>query len=181
MEDPPKYSEVAVIFGRLLSELGLSGNQLAKSLGTSQQVVSGYTSGRRNPGREMIAAIIKRYPAINAVWLVTGQGDPFPGGVFNQKPVLAPVALTSGAATIEAATSVMLQEQMQLRITERNTVIERQQQEIERLWDMLGKSPGSSDAAGYFLPPPAPLPHVPVTGFVLSVQTRRKGRVSARK
>ena len=86
MEDLPKHPEVAMIFARLLAELGISGNQLAKALNTSQQVISGYASGRTNPGREMIAAIIQRYPAINAAWLVTGQGEPFPEGRYNQKP-----------------------------------------------------------------------------------------------
>jgi hypothetical protein len=33
MEDPPRHPEVAAIFTRLLAELGLSGNQLAKIYG----------------------------------------------------------------------------------------------------------------------------------------------------
>lgn len=103
METSPKHPEVALIFTRLLSELRLSGSQLAKSLQTSQQVINGYTSGRTSPGREMFAAIIRRYPAINAAWLATGAGEPFPTGRFNEKPAPPPDEPTPPAAPAAAA------------------------------------------------------------------------------
>ena len=169
MEDPPKHPEVAAIFARLLAELGLSGNQLAKSLNTSQQVISGYASGRTNPGREMLAAIIRRYPAINAAWLATGEGEPFPAGRFNEKPTLTPAAtsalptpgLTSGAATVAEAENILLRQQNEHLLGEN-----------ARLWDMLGKSPGSSDAADSYPTHPLPVPQ-------LRVQARR-GRIGFR-
>ena len=103
METTPKHPEVALIFTRLLAELRLSGSQLAKSLQTSQQVINGYTSGRTSPGREMFAAIIRRYPAINAAWLATGAGEPFPTGRFNEKPAPDEPTPTPPAAPAAAA------------------------------------------------------------------------------
>lgn len=176
MEDPPKHPEVAIIFTRLLSELGLSGNQLAKALNTSQQVISGYASGRTNPGREMIAAIIRRYPAINAAWLATGEGEPFPAGRYNQAPRPAPEptpGLTSGAATVAEAENVLLRE----RLLDKQAIITLLSAEVTEL---RGKSSGSSDAAGRLhLPAPAPLP---IVGFRLSVQhrTSRPGMQASR-
>jgi transcriptional regulator with XRE-family HTH domain len=94
-----KHPDVAAIFERLLRELGISGNQLAVALGTSQQAISNYTSGRNKPGREIMAAIVQRYPAINAAWLLTGEGDPFPEGRYNEKPA---TSLAHGRAHGEA-------------------------------------------------------------------------------
>ena len=169
MDDPVKHPEVAAIFTRLLAELGLSGNQLARALGTSQQVISGYASGRTNPGREMIACIIDRYPAISAAWLVTGIGDPFPAGRFNERPAPAPEPApdyTSAEGTGLAAVNIILKEQ-----------IADLRKQNQQLLDMLGKSPGSSDAAGPF----APTPPRPVAGFKLSVTNRAAGRGRARE
>ena len=170
MDDPVKHPEVAAIFTRLLTELRLSGNQLARALNTSQQVISGYASGRTNPGREMIAAIIARYPAISAAWLVTGIGEPFPAGRFNEKPApraAEPAAdYTTGAGTIDATVNLLLKEQL----SEARERAAADRALIAWLQGELGKSPGSSDAAGpLYAPAPAPAPTV---GFRLSVQRR---------
>lgn len=92
MEDEPKHPDVAAIFTRLLSELRLSPTQFAKSLEpqTTQQTIQTYTSGKRAPGSKLLASIIKKYPAINAVWLMTGEGEPFPNGRFGKKEPMVP-------------------------------------------------------------------------------------------
>jgi hypothetical protein len=84
MEEPPKHPGVAAMFSELLTKTGLNAAGLAKKLGITPQAVSNYIVGRNEPGRKMIAAIIKAFPAVNAVWLATGEGEPFPNGVHGR-------------------------------------------------------------------------------------------------
>ena len=132
MDEPPKHPAVAAIFTRLLSELGLSGNQLARTLGTSQQVISGYASGRTSPGREMIAGIIRRYPAISAAWLATGEGEPFPAGRFNEKPAGPPdePTPTPPAAPAAAAGLPFSGEVLDRLLTQINTQAQQHREEL---------------------------------------------------
>ena len=178
MEEPPKHPEVATIFTRLLLELGLSGNQLAKALNTSQQVISGYTSGRTNPGREMLAAIIRRYPAINAAWLATGEGEPFPVGRYNEKPHLALTPapdFTTAAGTQEAVVTLLLKEQL----AEAREQARADRALIAWLQGELGKLPGSADAAA---PASAPAPRPRPIGFVPArIAARFEAYVQARQ
>lgn len=159
METHPKHPDVAAIFARLLSELSVSANQLAAQLGTSQQAISNYVTGRNKPGGDLLAAIVTRYPAINSTWLLTGVGEPFPNGrtlTPAPRPVAVPTpGLTSGAATVAEAENVLLREQ-----------IVEQREMIHWLKLELGKSPGSADpATGYF---PTPMPPRRAAGFQLA-------------
>jgi plasmid maintenance system antidote protein VapI len=85
MEEPPKHPAVAALFAELLAATSLNAAGLAKKLDITPQAISNYVVGRNEPGRKMMAAIIKAFPAINAVWLATGEGVPFPNGVHNEK------------------------------------------------------------------------------------------------
>ena len=87
MEEPPKHPAVAALFSQLLTATGLNAAGLAKKLDITPQAISNYVVGRNEPGRKMMAAIIKAFPAINAVWLATGEGEPFPNGVHGRPAV----------------------------------------------------------------------------------------------
>ncbi|MGI4873155.1 MAG: helix-turn-helix domain-containing protein [Janthinobacterium lividum] len=180
MEALPKHPDVAEQFAALLRELGISGNQLAIALGTSQQAISNYTSGRNKPGREILASISKKYPAINLSWLLTGEGEPFPKGRYNEKPTPTtspvptdpepkPVGLTSGAATVEEATTLIRLAESEATNRQLQKRIEEKDAEIS--W-LRGKSLPSSDAAGL---PDYPRP-APITGFRLGVSNRVRER-----
>lgn len=166
MEAPPKHPDVAEQFGALLRALAISGNQLAVALGTSQQAISNYTSGRNKPGREILATIAKKYPAISLSWLLTGEGEPFPNGRYNEKP--APTSTKEETTQEETAAEAEVDSQPptnKLRINkdgqnetywqgvagERLKRIEQLELTNERLWgqntELLKKPDASLDAA----------------------------------
>ena len=84
MEEPPKHPAVAALFSQLLAATNLNAAGLAKKLDITPQAISNYVVGRNEPGRKMMAAIIKAFPTINAIWLATGEGEPFPNGVHGR-------------------------------------------------------------------------------------------------
>lgn len=91
MEAPPKHPKTAEMFTALLAALDISASKLAKAISQpgeeySQQVISNYVAGKFKPGQEVLGAISRRYPAIDAKWLLTGEGHPFPTGRYNEKP-----------------------------------------------------------------------------------------------
>lgn len=100
MEEPPKHPAVAALFAELLTATKLNAAGLAKKLGITPQAISNYIVGRNEPGRKMMAAIIKAFPAINAVWLATGEGQPFPNGVHGEKRP-APASAAPPAPSVE--------------------------------------------------------------------------------
>jgi hypothetical protein len=50
-----------------------SGRGLARKLGISGESVNAWLRGDYAPGAEQIAAIIRKYPELNPVWLLTGE------------------------------------------------------------------------------------------------------------
>jgi plasmid maintenance system antidote protein VapI len=182
MEEPPKHPAVAALFAELLAATNLNAAGLAKKLDITPQAVSNYVVGRNEPGRKMMAAIIKAFPAINAVWLATGEGEPFPNGVHNEKaepayktnlrqaaalidkiaapstPVAAepePARFTTQRETVAEAENILLRE----RIADKDVI-------IEMLRAELGKSNDSPDAAGSF----PTSPRKPISGFMTDAQ-----------
>ena len=51
--------------------------RLADMLGVQRSGLSHILSGRNKPGYEFIHKLLTRFPAINAVWLITGKGKPY--------------------------------------------------------------------------------------------------------
>jgi transcriptional regulator with XRE-family HTH domain len=59
----------------IISHLGISQTAFAKSLGTTTSRITNITQGRNKPDSQLLAAVVKTYPAIDATWLLTGEGD----------------------------------------------------------------------------------------------------------
>ena len=124
MEELPKHPDVARIFTQLLDTLGMNAAQFARKIGSTPQAVSNYMVGRNEPGRKMLALIIEAYPNIDAGWLATGVGEPFPNGKFLQLPAPVPSEaraagvvveeprLTYATAPVEPALAVRLMEEL---------------------------------------------------------------------
>jgi transcriptional regulator with XRE-family HTH domain len=60
----------------LRHSLNLTQAEFAKRIGTVQNTITGYESGRRNPSNPVISAICKEFN-VNEEWLRTGEGDMF--------------------------------------------------------------------------------------------------------
>lgn len=90
---PPKtvHQKTKKIFAALLESLGLNTTDLARELSStgtlfSQQLIATYVSGSSKSNEKVLEAIVLRYPKINAHWLLTGKGEPFPAGRYNEQP-----------------------------------------------------------------------------------------------
>jgi transcriptional regulator with XRE-family HTH domain len=58
----------------ILKKEGLTPAQFADKIGVQRSSVSHILSGRNKPGFDFIQKIVMNFPAINAKWLITGQG-----------------------------------------------------------------------------------------------------------
>lgn len=61
---------------QLRKALNLTQTEFAERLGTVQNTITGYESGRRNPSNPVIAAICREFN-VNQEWLVNGTGEMF--------------------------------------------------------------------------------------------------------
>ena len=61
----------------LVSELNLSARQFDISIGTANGYILRMKKNNASVGSDVIERIIKEYPQVNLVWLITGKGDMF--------------------------------------------------------------------------------------------------------
>ena len=61
---------------QLRKALDLTQTEFAERIGTVQNTITGYESGRRNPSGPVISAICKEFN-VNEEWLRTGSGEMF--------------------------------------------------------------------------------------------------------
>ena len=61
----------------LVSELNLSARQFDISIGTANGYILRMQKNNASVGSDVIERIVKEYPQINLVWLITGKGDMF--------------------------------------------------------------------------------------------------------
>ena len=120
-------------------------------------------AGASKPSYDTLSGIMSGYPALNPDWLMLGKGEMLRDGrALTPAPRPEPAPdYTSAAGTIDATVNILLKEQ-----------IADLRKQNQQLLDMLGKSPGSSDAADSFPLHPLPVPQ-------LRVQARR-GRIGFR-
>jgi len=68
---------------KLIETLKVNQSELAKICDVSKQAVSSILRGDTKPSLKVIENIVKYYPLLNSRWLITGEGDPFPGAGYN--------------------------------------------------------------------------------------------------
>lgn len=119
------------------------------------------------PKQRNVSKLLAGFPDLSPSWLLLGTGPMLLNGREAPPPPSRPAptpGLTSGPATVAEAENVLLREV----ITELRADKARLSAQVDEL---LGKSPGSPDAADYPTPPPAPGPRL-----LLSIQHRRRPR-----
>ncbi|WP_370003727.1 hypothetical protein, partial [Winogradskyella sp.] len=67
---------------QLLEALNLSARQFDMSIGTANGYTLRMQKNNASVGSDVIERIIKEYPQVNLVWLITGKGD-----MFISKPI----------------------------------------------------------------------------------------------
>lgn len=121
-------------FSELRHKLKLTKDALAEIAGTTGTSIANIEAGRtKSPSAEILAAISSKL-SVSLDWLILGQGPMLKG----QQPESA--GLTSGEATVAESETLL-----KLAVTEAK--LEASQAEIGRLYELLGKSPSSPDAA----------------------------------
>ncbi|WP_323788861.1 hypothetical protein [Psychroserpens sp.] len=61
----------------LISELKLSARQFDISIGTANGYILRMQKNNASVGSDVIERIVKEYPQVNLVWLITGKGEMF--------------------------------------------------------------------------------------------------------
>lgn len=70
--------EVNVRFMQVLSYYNYSGYKSSQEVEEiSQAKISHVKSGRNKPGLDLISALLKKFPDVNARWLIVGDGEMF--------------------------------------------------------------------------------------------------------
>ena len=59
---------------KFLEEENLSAAKFADEIGVQRSSISHILSGRNNPGYDFLQKVLKRYPQLNAEWLMLGTG-----------------------------------------------------------------------------------------------------------
>jgi hypothetical protein len=60
-----------------ISEMGMSARQFDLSIGTANGYILRMEKNNASVGSDVIERIAKKYPKINLVWLITGEGEMF--------------------------------------------------------------------------------------------------------
>ncbi len=63
----------------ILRAKNLTARQFAEEIGIQPSGMSHILSGRNNPSLEFVTKVIRRYPEIDANWLLLGKGEMFSG------------------------------------------------------------------------------------------------------
>ncbi len=70
-------SDLNARFIEVIERLGHSGYSISKELGTSEAVISNVRKGKNPPNIQLVHALLNKYEAIDATWLLTGKGRMF--------------------------------------------------------------------------------------------------------
>lgn len=84
---------------QLRKALDLTQTEFAERIGTVQNTITGYESGRRNPSGPVISAICKEFN-VNEEWLRTGSGEMFAPDPGDELEALAKKYNYSGAVAM---------------------------------------------------------------------------------
>ncbi len=58
-----------------ITDRNLTATQFADEIGVQRSSISHILSGRNHPGYEFIQKVLKKYPSVNAEWLLLGKGQ----------------------------------------------------------------------------------------------------------
>lgn len=64
-------------FTKLLKELKVNANQLARELDISQPTIAKTLSGATLPSSKLFIPLLEKYPQVNLNWLISGKGEMF--------------------------------------------------------------------------------------------------------
>lgn len=82
-----------------LSAENISQSQFADSIGVARASISHILAGRNKPGYDFIENTMKRYPALNMEWLITGRGRMYKDELFGRETEIPAAREQTGPST----------------------------------------------------------------------------------
>ncbi|MFN0047789.1 MAG: helix-turn-helix domain-containing protein [Cytophagales bacterium] len=77
--------EINLRVNQLIEKLGYNKSSFAAKIGVSQPIITHITTGRNNPGLEVIQKILTNCPEINPEWLLLERGEMILNNQLKQK------------------------------------------------------------------------------------------------
>lgn len=77
--------EINLRISQLIDKLGYNKSSFAAKIGVSQPIITHITSGRNNPGLEVIQKILTNCPEVNPEWLILDRGEMIVNNQLNKK------------------------------------------------------------------------------------------------
>lgn len=74
----------------ILQAKNITAKQFAEEIGIQPSGMSHIMSGRNNPSLEFVNKVIRRYPEIDANWLLLGKGEMYAAGAMESPAVSSP-------------------------------------------------------------------------------------------
>ncbi len=74
----------------ILRAKNITAKQFAEEIGIQPSGMSHILSGRNNPSLEFVNKVIRRYPEIDANWLLLGKGEMYASDAMESPAILAP-------------------------------------------------------------------------------------------
>lgn len=69
-------TDISNRINHIITLKGITKKTFAEQTGLSQPIVSHITSGRNQPGLDVLQKILNAYPDLSSDWLILGKGDP---------------------------------------------------------------------------------------------------------
>ena len=85
----------------ILRAKNITARQFAEEIGIQPSGMSHIMGGRNNPSLDFVAKVLRRYPEIDANWLILGRGEMYSSGAALTPPAPMDLPLASAVAWAE--------------------------------------------------------------------------------
>ena len=96
----------------ILRAKNITARQFAEEIGIQPSGMSHIMGGRNNPSLDFVAKVLRRYPEIDANWLILGRGEMYSSGMALTPPAPMDQPLASAVAWAEEEAGEPVQEEV---------------------------------------------------------------------
>ncbi len=96
----------------ILRAKNITARQFAEEIGIQPSGMSHIMGGRNNPSLDFVAKVLRRYPEIDANWLILGRGEMYSSGAALPPPAPMDQPLASAVAWAEEEAGEPVQEEV---------------------------------------------------------------------
>ena len=96
----------------ILRAKNITARQFAEEIGIQPSGMSHIMGGRNNPSLDFVAKVLRRYPEIDANWLILGRGEMYSSGTALTPPAPMDQPLASPVAWAEEEAGEPVQEEV---------------------------------------------------------------------